>query len=261
MTPSREEELEDLAEKARCKLTTYDALPLSIRTILDRLGDLGGNPRPSYEVKPASTMPYEKAYTSGDERKIYLSDITYEEALREDNNRRFIVAHEVAHIILNHKGVRAKHNDLDLRRQAGVRGAARDENEANYLAAALLIPRTVVDGLRSPEDIARLCGVPLRVAQIRAESANRLQRRSNGGLRTIPDRTQSLMNELFLAAGLPPRFGKPAAVPRGMSADIRRAEAALQGYLPDACPTCGHCRLVKDGGCRTCTLCGDSDCF
>jgi hypothetical protein len=105
---------------------------------------------------------------------IFLSN-----ALPPGVNRDFTLAHELGHAVLGHAPEERRDADRGRVRftRANTRewdvGLERDdilERDANMLAARLLSPACVLWGLglRTAEDIARVCGLPLAVARQRA---------------------------------------------------------------------------------------------
>lgn len=97
-----------------------------------------------------------------------------------ERRRRFTAAHELAHCVLGH---------ID----SEVYSAA-EERAAEQFAAALLAPLVVLHecGVRSAEEIARVCGISRQAAEIRLE---RLIGRDRGGFR--PDDDELRVKELF----------------------------------------------------------------
>lgn len=94
-----------------------------------------------------------------------------------DRRRRFTAAHELAHCVLGHLNDR--------------RPLPRDERAAERFAAELLAPLAVLNACRarSPEAIARLCGISAGAAKIRSRQ---LAERERGGFRASGDEQRVL---------------------------------------------------------------------
>ncbi len=103
-------------------------------------------------------------------KQIYIND-----KIHNRNRRRFTLAHELGHGILDHDiGVihyRNNENDSQTDMQ---------ELQANVFARDILMPATVLAALdiHTPEEIMKLCDVSRRSAEIRAERMEELYRRN-----------------------------------------------------------------------------------
>lgn len=86
---------------------------------------------------------------------------------------RFTVAHELGHILLGHVG------RYQLVNREPDPGDNPIEQEANVFASRLLAPACVLwgCGVKTPEEIARLCDISLQAAQIRAGRMEELYKR------------------------------------------------------------------------------------
>lgn len=75
MTSERELQIEALADRIRTKLYVYDSLPLDLKTMLRRIGDLDCCPRATIELLPQEKMKYDEAYTDGDTKTIFYQTL------------------------------------------------------------------------------------------------------------------------------------------------------------------------------------------
>jgi Zn-dependent peptidase ImmA (M78 family) len=97
-----------------------------------------------------------------------------------DVGRRFDIAHELSHIILQHEL-------SDIREVAGLqyRSCSPEEDEqANALAGTLLLPKRLLtalidNGVNTPEQIARSQFVPLELARARLKTTGMLRELSH----------------------------------------------------------------------------------
>ena len=87
--------------------------------------------------------------------------------------QRFTAAHELGHIMLGHVGKYQLVNREPDPKDNPI------ERAANVFASRLLAPACVLwgCGARTPEEIARLCGISLQAAQFRAERMETLYQR------------------------------------------------------------------------------------
>lgn len=82
--------------------------------------------------------------------------------------KRYTVAHEMGHLLCGHRAGVHLHAPDDTRQRIGNRHRARQESEADMVAAAILIPREVARQATSLAEITRRCKVPKSLAKIRA---------------------------------------------------------------------------------------------
>jgi len=262
MTLEREMRLEESAASARSLLFAYDGLPIDLTIALKRLADWPVTPRASYAVLSNDRMRFDEAYTDGDQKIIYLSNTTFEELQRGSTRKRFTVAHELGHVYLNHRGVRSRALGRDFRVQAGVFGAPQEEADADFWAAAFLMPLKIVRSCKTAEELAGRTHVSLPAARIRLDEVMRRDRLVSRQLRPISARTQDAISALredvkqnALRARTPER-----PPPAEFATAVREHTAVLQGFLSSPCKVCGNYELVEEGGCTTCRKCGDSNC-
>ena len=88
---------------------------------------------------------------------------------------RFAIAHELGHIFLGH--------DLKYVKYAGMQefvGKKKAEQQADAFALRLLCPACVLHALdlKTPEEIAEVCKVPLAMAKLRADRMRELNKRN-----------------------------------------------------------------------------------
>lgn len=106
----------------------------------------------------------------GNQKQIFIND-----KIDHRPRRRFTVAHELGHGILNHNisNVHYRNNENDSQTDM-------QELEANVFARDILMPATVLAALdiHTPEEIMKLCDVSRRSAEIRAERMEGLYRRN-----------------------------------------------------------------------------------
>ena len=106
----------------------------------------------------------------GDRKEIFIND-----KIHNKNRRRFTVAHELGHGILNHDISRIHYRNSEIDSQTDMQ-----ELEANVFARDILMPATVLAALdiHTPEEIMALCEVSRQSAEIRAGRMEELYRRN-----------------------------------------------------------------------------------
>ena len=106
----------------------------------------------------------------GDRKEIFIND-----RIDNRNRRRFTMAHELGHGILNHDISRIHYRNSEIDSQTDTQ-----ELEANVFARDVLMPATVLAALdiHTPEEIMALCEVSRQSAEIRAERMEELYRRN-----------------------------------------------------------------------------------
>ena len=106
----------------------------------------------------------------GGKKEIFVND-----KIESKPRRRFTVAHELGHGILNHDISKVHFRNSEIDSQTDMQ-----ELEANVFARDILMPATVLAALNihTPEEIMKLCDVSRRSAEIRAERMEELYRRN-----------------------------------------------------------------------------------
>lgn len=260
MTPERELQIEESADRVRAQLYVYDLVPFDLKVAIARIGDLGSAPRASIVFLPKGQMKHDEAYTDCQSKKVFLPNTFLNELGPEFPRNRFTLAHELGHLVLSHSGVRSRAVlGRDFRKQANVSGVWQEEAEAHHWAGVFLMPTKIVIECKTPSELAIRCGVSLDAARIRMENLERRRRRFKGEARPIPEMTKNLITELFSLTGTTPKSFKIVQSEQ-MQKTVTAKSADIQGYLSIPCPKCGNCTLLPEGGCTTCKSCGDSDC-
>lgn len=106
----------------------------------------------------------------GGKKEIFVND-----KIESKPRRRFTVAHELGHGILNHDISKVHFRNSEIDSQTDMQ-----ELQANVFARDILMPATVLAALdiHTPEEIMKLCDVSRRSAEIRAERMEELYRRN-----------------------------------------------------------------------------------
>lgn len=120
--------------------------------------------------------------SQGDGFIVYLDgkkEIFINDKIHNRNRRRFTVAHELGHGILNHDISQVHYRNSEIDSQTDMQ-----ELEANVFARDVLMPATVLAALdiHTPEEIMELCNVSRQSAEIRAERLQELCRRNKFNL-------------------------------------------------------------------------------
>lgn len=107
---------------------------------------------------------------NGSEKQIFIND-----KIHNRNRRRFTLAHELGHALLEHDLDKIHFRNSEIDSQTDMQ-----ELEANVFARDILMPATVLAALdiHTPEEIMKLCDVSRRSAEIRAERMEELYRRN-----------------------------------------------------------------------------------
>lgn len=124
------------------------------------------------------TQLFQKDVLSGDgfiasnnnKKQIYIND-----KINNRNRRRFTLAHELGHGILNHDIGTIHYRNSEIDSQTDMQ-----ELEANVFARDILMPATVLSALdiHTPDEIMKLCDVSRKSAEIRAARMEELYRRN-----------------------------------------------------------------------------------
>lgn len=108
--------------------------------------------------------------SNNDKKQIYIND-----KINNRNRRRFTLAHELGHGILNHDIGTIHYRNSEIDSQTDMQ-----ELEANVFARDILMPATVLSALdiHTPDEIMKLCDVSRKSAEIRAARMEELYRRN-----------------------------------------------------------------------------------
>ena len=105
-----------------------------------------------------------------DETQVFIND-----KIHNRNRRRFTLAHELGHALLDHSldEIHYRNSEIDSQTDA-------QEVEANVFARDILMPATVLAALdiHTPEEIMELCHVSRQSAEIRAKRLQELYQRN-----------------------------------------------------------------------------------
>jgi hypothetical protein len=147
---SEQERIEARAEQVLAEVPDWiwngTDLPVPVEAIVDSCFDLLVCEKEPHELEavPGAPALTEGASLSGlflaGPREIWVNA---EEAREWPPRRRFTVAHELGHCVLHEDGQRSlfcRHASVDPRTDAEADAAAQIEEEANFFAAALLMP-------------------------------------------------------------------------------------------------------------------------
>lgn len=106
----------------------------------------------------------------GNEKHIFIND-----KINNKNRRRFTLAHELGHAILEHDigVIHYRHSEHDNKTKL-------EEWQANIFARNILMPATVLAALNihTPDEIMNMCAVSRHAAEVRAERMQELLSRN-----------------------------------------------------------------------------------
>lgn len=104
-----------------------------------------------------------------DNKRIFIND-----KINNRNRRRFTLAHELGHGILNHNIDEIHYRNSEIDNQNDIQ-----ETQANIFARDLLMPSIVLAALNihTPDEIMKICDVSYQSAIIRAERMEELYKR------------------------------------------------------------------------------------
>lgn len=199
MNPSREEQLEKLAERTRIRWGIHNQFCPDVITMIYKLKKEGEIK--NYALVSNIELPDEEAEFDPHEKILKIRTSTFYAANdpygRPGKPRaRFTIAHEVGHVLRHHKRVR--HRSIsDKTIEKIVLQTRVDEIEANRFAGALLMPTHLIDldVLRTPVMLAEKFQVSQHAAEIRFEEIQRISRRQKGIKRKLPESVRDFLLE------------------------------------------------------------------
>jgi Zn-dependent protease with chaperone function len=155
------DEIETLATSLRKRLGIDDCVKLDIVSVLEfELHRF----LPEFEfvvVEDKTAAPSVLAFARSNPPQIAVRESIYRQAISGDSSARFVLAHELGHLMLRH-GIAHKLS-AGARMQRQVQSL---ELEANKFAAAFLVPGNAIENL-TPDQISSTFGVSNQVARLR----------------------------------------------------------------------------------------------
>jgi putative toxin-antitoxin system antitoxin component (TIGR02293 family) len=132
------------AQALRVRLGMHDQLLPDFRDILKKLTEVF--PETEIKVVSATNAP---ALAWTDSQTLYVQKGVFEGLAHDDVHARYIVAHEIAHIALQHRPVLHRYV-----KQGGRRSWQKQEMEAALFANEFLMPNFLVMQFRTPDEIS-----------------------------------------------------------------------------------------------------------
>lgn len=161
-----------------CKISS---LPVDLALIAETYG---------FPVIPYSKTPMAQAFSrqahDGDGFIVEIADNTkyifINDKIKYRSRRRFTLAHEIGHGVLNHDVGHIHFRNSEIDSATDIQ-----EMQANVFARGVLMPATVLRALnaRTPDDIVALCNVSRKSAEIRAERLKILYERGKFGIHPL----------------------------------------------------------------------------
>ncbi len=123
-------------------------------------------------VVPDIELNGDRALTSIDPPRIFVSEFTYDSACSGDFHSRFVLAHELGHLILHKRYNNISHHSSKKTYQYNIRNAPiyhQSEWQADCFAASFLIPDALINPQNNSILISTLSGVHRRWAEKRIQ--------------------------------------------------------------------------------------------
>ncbi len=199
MLPSNEERIENAAIELRRRWGILDQKCPDIPTMIFKLKHEGLIT--DYARVPDIEMPDDEAEYNSRTGILKIRESVFQAAndiygRKAKNRARFTIAHEIAHVVLEHTGTR--HRNVSDRKIERILTQIRvDEIEANRFAAAFLMPMHLIAlGLNpTPAEISFQFQVSELAASTRLAQLKRLERRKSGTKRPLPDFVREYLSE------------------------------------------------------------------
>lgn len=245
--PYSDEELEEIARIVRVDLELDDQIKLDVVEFLRRLKR--HRYISDYVCIPDHLLQDAEAKFNPAERKIYLRNSVCAGAEAWNDHHRFTIIHEGAHALLNHRHERKRSYSAVAFAERKVSSIARDEGEANRLAAAIISPshRANFSLETTVEQLMQRFGLTRPAAIKRWETLSRIYRRRHNLPRPLPPGVID-----FLAKRQ--REGhRVSSLPTDEIASFLKAHPKYGG---DACPNCHNFTLIRIGTHQKCDRCG-----
>lgn len=147
--------IREAALDLRSKLGLGDRLAPDMQEVLRKLPEL----KIKVEVVPHTKTPLADAWTNS--RRLFVTESVVKALSYGDTRARWTIAHELAHVVLGHKGKQFRAAPgTPLRWPSGM------EREANIFASEFLAPSHLIKG-KTADKISRFFGISPQAASIR----------------------------------------------------------------------------------------------
>jgi hypothetical protein len=198
-----------------------------------------------YVCVPTADLPTCEGKYEPEEERIYYRQITWRGAEQGNPHDVWTLIHEGCHAILKHgeTRLRASASNKAVRSRRG----AKDEADANRLAASLLAPFDKADfkpGMTASEISTRF-GLGREAGEKRLKEFERIYRQRNGLPRSLPpgiiDFLQAQKRKGYPITSIPDATVVPPS--------------ANKRYEGEACPNCSEFKMVRIGIRMRCDAC------
>jgi hypothetical protein len=198
-----------------------------------------------YVCVPTADLPTCEGKYEPEEERIYYRQTTWRGAEQGNPHDVWTLIHEGCHAILKHGETRLRASTPN--KAVRSRRGAKDEVDANRLAASLLAPFDKADfkpGMTA-SDISARFGLNREAAEKRLKEFERIYRQRNGLARPLPpgiiDFLQAQKRKGYPVTSIPDATVVP------LSANKR--------YEGEACPNCSEFKMVRIGIRMRCDAC------
>jgi hypothetical protein len=158
------EVLETIVMQFRARLGMRDIDYIDLHTVLQKMVNLF--PGFNYRRVPDNELHGAKGTYNSDTGLLDIPNNVFVGMEGKVPHFRFSVAHEIAHVVLKHEGVRFRHAARKAYEKARP-SIWRDEREAERFAALLLAPTHLAEKSGSTSEIQNRFGLSLNAAEIR----------------------------------------------------------------------------------------------
>jgi Zn-dependent peptidase ImmA (M78 family) len=171
---------------------------------------------------------------------------------------RFSVAHEIAHAVLRHEGVRFRQAERKVFEKAKP-SIWRDEREAERFAAILLAPIHLAENCKTAEELQKKFGLSRKASEIRIKEIEAHIRRKHNELKPL---TSKVVDFLRYADSKGYRVSKKIDLPPIRPREAPRPTLSSSQRVPsiksenDVCRSCGNLTLERVGLRLVCRHCG-----
>lgn len=178
---------------------------------------------------------------------------------------RFSVAHEIAHAVLRHEGVRFRHAERKAYEKANS-NVWRDEREAEKFAAIFLAPTHLAKKCKTVEELQRTFGLSSDASEIRMKEIEANIRRTNGEVPPLPPKVIDFLRyaeskgyrtsrlKVDLPRNQPCQSPQTGATDRHETKKTKVAQPSPSDI--EICSGCGNLSLDRVGLRLVCRNCG-----
>jgi Zn-dependent peptidase ImmA (M78 family) len=252
--------LELIVIQFRVRLGMKDVEYIELETVLEKMAHLF--PGFSYRCVPDNKLRDAKGMYNPETELMEIPSNVFLGMKNRVPHSRFSVAHEIAHVVLKHEGVRFRHAERKAYEKLNST-IWRDEREAEKFAALLLAPTHLAEHCKTANELQKKFGLSRDASEIRITEIETHLRRKNNEIRPLTPKVVDFLRHaeskgyrVLKKVDLPPIRPREAPQPSSNSNQGVPNPTRPIKSESEVCSGCGNLTLERIGLRLVCRHCG-----